>query len=127
MGYKEYQGRLTKSVQVNADANSTNYLDFEVTNPPLGDGRIFGVWVTVEKQDTAGTGIEFELCQKAAEPGTGDATICKHTFLAADLAEGDEVFLPISPNITFLRYFRLYYNITAGTEDYTLSAYFGPY
>jgi hypothetical protein len=127
MGYKEYQGRLTESVQVNADANSTNYLDFETTNPSLDDGRIFGIWITVEAVATAGTGIAVEIVQKASEPGTGDATICKHTFLAAELTAGKEVFCPISPNITPLRYLRAYYDITAGTEDYTLSAYYGPY
>lgn len=127
MGYKEYQGRLSESQQVTADANSTNYIDFEVTNPPHGDGKLYGIWLTVEAKATAGTGIEFELVQKASEPGTGDATICKHLYLAAELVVGNEYFLPMPTGKTWLRYFRMYYNITAGTEDYTLSAYFGFY
>jgi len=111
--------------QVTADANSTDYFDFEVTNPAM-DGRPLAVVVDILAKDTAGTGITFELCQKISEPTTTDATIATYTYLAAEIVAGKQLVLPLPSGKTWLRYFRLYFNITAGSEDYTMAVYFGP-
>jgi hypothetical protein len=126
MGYRDIELALSTSQQVNADANSEDYLDTELSVPGWEKGVPAAIIVNIESVATAGTGITFEVCHKTSEPGTGDATLTTVTALAADLSAGDQIAIPLPQGIKLLRYVRLYYNITAGTEDYTLSAYFTP-
>jgi len=126
MGYRDIELALSTSQQVTADANSEDYIDTELTYPGWDKGVPAAVIVNVEAKATAGTGCTFEVCHKASEPTTGDATLVQVTALAADLAVGSQIVIPIPQGVRLLRYVRLYYNITAGTEDYTVSAYFTP-
>jgi len=126
MGYRDYELALSTSQQVTADANSEDYIDTELSAPGWGKGTPACIIVNVEAVGTAGTGITFEVVHKTSEPTTGDAQLCSVTALAADLSAGDQIVIPLPMGIALLRYVRLYYNITAGTEDYTLSAYFSP-
>ena len=125
MGYRDYKLILSNSQRVNADADSTYFLDTEVTNPRWEKNNKFGVIITVEKKVTAGTGVNFIVVHKTSEPTTADADLVTVHALAAHLVVGREIIIPL-PNIPLLRYVRLYYNIVAGTEDYTFSAYFTP-
>lgn len=126
MGYRDFELALSTSQQVAADANSEDYIDTELTVPGWEKTLPAAIVINVEAVGTAGTGIEFEVCHKTSEPGTGDATLCKAVALAANLTKGSQIVIPLPQGIPLLRYVRLYYNITAGTEDYTLSAYFTP-
>jgi hypothetical protein len=126
MGYRDYKLLLSKSQALTADADSTYYLDTELSVPGWEKGMPAAVIVNVETKTTAGTGITFEVCHKTDEPTTGDATLVKVTALAADLAAGSQIVIPLPQGIKLLRYVRLYYDLTAGTESYTVSAYFTP-
>lgn len=126
MGYRDYELCLGKSQAVAADGNSTDYLDTELTYPYWNKGQPAAIIVSVEAVSVAGTGCTFEVCHKASEPTTGDATLCTAVVLAADLTAGKQVVIPLPMGVTMLRYIRLYYNVTAGTESYTFSAYFTP-
>jgi hypothetical protein len=125
MGYRDYPLCLSASQAVTADTNSTYYLDFETTNPFL-DGHPMAVVITVEAVTTAATGMTVELCHKASEPTTGDACIARFTFLAAAMTKGATLICPLPQGPTWLRYFRIYYDITGGSESYTFSAYLTP-
>ena len=126
MGYRDYKLALSTSQQVTADANSEDYIDTELTVPGWEKGMPAAIIVNVEAKATAGTGITFEVCHKTSEPTHSDATLCTVVALAADLAVGSQIVIPLPMGKKLLRYVRLYYDITAGTEDYTLSAYFTP-
>lgn len=126
MGYRDYELALSTSQNVTADANSEDYIDTELTNPYWNKGIPMAIIINVEAKNTAGTGCTFEVVHKTSEPTTGDATLCTAVVLAADLEAGDQIVIPLPMGVTMLRYIRLYYNITAGTEDYTFSAYFTP-
>lgn len=123
MGYRDIKLALSKSQAVTADADSTYYIDTELSAPGWNKGTPAAVIVTVETKTTAGTGITFEVVHKSSEPTTGDVAMCSATVLAADLAVGSTIVIPLPRGITMSRYIRLYYNITAGTESYVLSAY----
>lgn len=125
MGYRDYTLALSTSQNVTADAVSENYLDTEITYPGWTSGMPAVVVVTVEKVSTAGTGITFKILHKTSQPST-DVILCSVTALAADLTAGSTITIPLPQGITINRYLALYYDITAGTEDYTLSAYFTP-
>lgn len=127
MGYRDALLVLSESQAVTADADSTNYIDFELTTPPEKDGRPLAVWISVEAKTTAGTGIIFRWCQKVSEPSTGDADLVTVRVLAADLVKGRTIKIFLPQGVTYLRYQRLYYDIIAGAESYTLSAYLGPW
>jgi hypothetical protein len=122
MGYTEYTTLLTATSgqAVTADANSTNYLDFELTDPHIEEGRIVGFLVTVMVKTTAGTGIIFEICQKTSEPTHADAVIASFRILAADLAAAAQIFLPLPQGVSILRYMRVYFDVIGGSESYTL-------
>lgn len=126
MGYRDFELALSTSQQVTADANSEDYLDTELTYPGWEKGMPAAVIINIEAVGTAGTGIQFKVCHKTSEPTTADADLVTATALAADLTKGSQIVIPLPQGIQLLRYVRLYYNITAGTEDYTLSAYFTP-
>ena len=126
MGYRDIKLALSTSQRVTADANSEDYIDTELAVPGWEKGLPAAIIVNVEAVGTAGTGIEFEVCHKTSEPTTTDATLCTVVALAAHLTAGKQIVIPLPQGIPLLRDVRLYYNITAGTEDYTLSAYFTP-
>ena len=126
MGYRDMKLALSTSQKVTADANSEDYIDTEMTVPGWEKGTPAAIIVNVEAVGTAGTGIAFEVCHKVSEPSTGDASLITAVALAANLTKGSQIVIPLPQGIPLLRYVRLYYNIIAGTEDYTLSAYFTP-
>ena len=128
MGYKDGMLAVTAAggQTITADADSTYYLDFEVTNPEIFNGRPVAYIITVVDKTTAGTSVQFKACQKASEPTEDDADIADWLFLAAELTEGKEIVLPLPSGKTWLRYHRLYVEIAAGTERYTFAAYLGP-
>ncbi len=126
MPYRDFKLALSTSQAVTADADSEYYLDTELTYPGWQKGQPAAIYVTIEAVTTAGTGISFEVVHKTSEPTTADAQLCSVTALAANLTKGSQIVIPLPQGIELLRYVRLYYNITAGTESYTISAYFGP-
>lgn len=126
MGYRDYKLALSINQAVTADADSTYYIDTELTYPDWQKGQPAAVIINVEAKTTAGTGIKFEVVHKDSEPTTGDGALVDVTALAADLAKGAQIVIPLPQGIRLKRYVRLYYNIMAGTESYTLSAYFTP-
>lgn len=126
MGYRDYKLMLSDSQAVTADADSTYYLDTEVTYPKWEKNNKFGIVVTVEAKTTAGTGINFIVCHRASEPTVDNTNLITVRALAADLFAGAEIWIPFPNGISILRYIRLYYDIIAGTESYTLSAFVTP-
>jgi len=126
MGYRDYKFKLSAAQAVTADANSTDYLDTELTIPGWEKGMPAAVIVNVEAVTIAATGIQFIVCHKISEPTIADANLVAVTALAANLTKGSQIVIPLPQGIPLLRYVRLYYNITGGTESYTLSAYFTP-
>jgi hypothetical protein len=126
MGYRDYKLVLSASQAVTADADSTYFLDTEQTYPGWQKGMPAAIIINVEAKTTAGTGITFEVCHYASEPTHSTTTLVSVPVLAADLAKGDQIVIPLPQGVELLRYVRLYYDITAGTESYTLSAYFTP-
>jgi hypothetical protein len=118
---------LSEAQAVVADANSTNYIDTEVVGGPGWKyGEPLAVIVLVKTVTVAGTGITFRVVHKATEPTTGDAALVDVTVLAVDLAVNKKIIIPLPLGVTILRMIRLYYDITAATESYVLSAYLGP-
>ena len=126
MGYRDIELALSTSQAVVADANSEDYIDIELAYPGWQKGMPAAVIVNVEAVAVAGTGIKFEVVHKTSEPTTGDGALVDVTVPAADLQVGDQIVIPLPQGVELKRYVRLYYNITAGTERYTLSAYFTP-
>ena len=126
MGYRDKELELSKSQVLAADANSTDYLDTELTIPGWEKGQPAAVIVTVEAVTVASTGIEFVVCHKTSEPTVNDANLVAVTALAANLTKGSRIVIALPRGIPLLRYVRLYYNLTNGAERYTVSAYFTP-
>lgn len=126
MGYRDYKLALSTSHNVTADADSEYYIDTELTIPGWERGMPAAIVVNVETVNTAATGITFEVCHKTGEPTHADATLCTVVALAAELTAGSVITIPLPGGIALLRYVRLYFDITGGTEDYVLSAYFTP-
>jgi hypothetical protein len=126
MGYRDRALVLSESQNVAADADSTKYLDTEITIPGWDKTMPAAVIVSIETVNTAATGIDFIVVHKTSEPTTSDANLVTVHALAADLTAGDQVVITLPQGIKLLRYVRLYYNIIGGTEDYVLSAYFTP-
>jgi hypothetical protein len=124
MGYMDWKLLLSASQAVTADADSTYYIDTEVTNPPWG--RNISLFVLSELVTTAATGIIIQVCQKTSEPTHDDAAVVEARILAADLTAGKTIEIPLPRNMTILRYLRCYYDVIGGSESYTLSAWFGP-
>jgi hypothetical protein len=126
MGYRDMKLALSTSQAITADANSTNFIDTELTYPGWEKGLAAAIIVNVEVVTTAATGIIFEIVHKASEPTHNDATLISVRALAANLTAGSQIVIPLPPGIPLLRYVRLYYDVIGGTESYTLSAYFTP-
>lgn len=126
MGYRDKLLALSASQAVIADANSTNFIDTELTIPGWEKGMPVAIIINVEVLTVAGTGIIFEVCHKVTEPTHDDATLVEVTAPTADLAAGSQIVIPLPQGIKLLRMVRLYYDIIAGTESYTLSAFFTP-
>jgi hypothetical protein len=126
MGYRDYKLVLSKSQQVTASADSTYFLDTEQTVPGWEKGMPAAIIINVEAVTTAATGYTFEVVHKTSEPTHADAILCTAVALAANLTKGSQIVIPLPQGIPMLRYVRLYYMETGGTEDYTFSAYFTP-
>lgn len=126
MGYRDMLLALSASQAVVADANSTNFIDTELTIPGWEKGMPVAIIINVEVVTTAATGITFEVCHKVTEPTHTDATLCTAKALAAHLTAGSQIVIPLPQGIPLLRMVRLFYDITGGTESYTLSAYLTP-
>lgn len=123
MGYRDYALTFSKSQAVTADANSSNSIDLGAAHPAIDRGKPLAVSIIIEAVTTAGTGIEFQLVHNSSTGPTTTVILCKWIILAADLAAGTELVLPLPQGVEIDRYLILYYNITAGTESYTISAY----
>ena len=126
MGYRDYKLALSINQALTADADSTYYIDTEQAVPGWEKGTPAAIIVNVEALTVAGTGITFKVCHKTGEPTTADADLCTAVALAANLTKGSQIVIPLPQGIPLLRYVRLYYDLTAGTERYTVSAYFTP-
>lgn len=126
MGYRDIELALSTSQQVTGAANSEDYIDTELTVPGWEKGQPAAIIVNFETVNTAGTGMKFSVVHKTSEPTINDANLIEVTALAAQMAAGKQIVIPLPQGIPLLRYVRLYYTRTGGTEDYVLSAYFTP-
>lgn len=127
MGYRDIKLALDTSHNVASDKNSEDYIDTEQTVPGWEKTMPMAVIINVETVNTAATGFTFELVHKTGEPSTGDATISKTVVLAADLTVGSQIVITLPQGPKLLRYIRLYYTRTGGTEDYVFSSYLTPH
>uniref|UniRef100_A0A6M3K7S6 Uncharacterized protein n=1 Tax=viral metagenome TaxID=1070528 RepID=A0A6M3K7S6_9ZZZZ len=126
MGYRDIKLALSTSQNVTAAANSEDHVDAGMTIPGWEKGIPAAIIINVETVNVAGTGFTFEICHKLTEPTHDDATIYEIVVVAADLAAGSQIVLPLPQGIKMLRMIRLYYTRTGGTEDYVFSAYLTP-
>jgi|SRR3990172_2239010 len=126
MGYRDIELALSTSQQVTAAANSEDYLDTEQTIPGWEKGVPAAIIINTETVSTAGTGFTFQVCHKTSEPTVDDIALISVVALAADIAKGKQIVIALPQGIKLLRYVRLYYTRTGGTEDYVFSAYFTP-
>jgi hypothetical protein len=127
MGYRDDKMALSKSQALTGDADSTYYIDTELTYPGWEKGGPLGVVITIEAVTVASTGITFILCHKDSEPTLNTDNLLSITLLAAALTKGTEIVIPIPQGIKLQRYLRLYYDLTNGAERYTVSSYVTPY
>lgn len=112
---------------ITADANSTDYLDTEVTYPgwEKANGVALVVDVMTASNDT--TGINILICHKSAEPTSGDATLLTVTCPVADLTAGNRIVIPLPSGLKLLRYVRAYFDeITGDNSTFKCVAYFAP-
>jgi len=127
MGYRDIKLVLSKSQAIGADADSTYFLDTDVTVPGWDKSMPAAVIINVEVAPAGTTGIAFIVCHKTSEPTTADADLVTVTTPTADLVAGDQIVIPLPQGIKLLRYVRLYYNLINGDEtNGTFSAYFTP-
>jgi hypothetical protein len=126
MGYRDYKLLLCASQNVAANANSTQHINTELTIPGWDKTMPAAIIINIEAVNTADTGIIFEVVHKVTEPTTGDATLVSVRALAAQLAAGSQIVIPLPQGIPLLKMVRVYFEIIGGTEDYDLSAYFTP-
>jgi hypothetical protein len=127
MGYRDYKLVLSDSQSVGADADSTNYLDTELTIPGWEKGMPAAVIVNVETAPGGTTGVNFIIVHKTSEPTVNDANLITLTAPNADLVAGKQVVIPLPQGIKMLRYVRLYYDLITGDETSgVFSAYFTP-
>lgn len=125
MGYRDYELLLSSSQNVTAAADSTYYLDTQLTYPYWNKGMPPAVVISVETVNTAATGMSILLCHHTGEP-TNTHVFLTAVFLAADMAAGSQLVIPFVQGLTLKQYFRIYYSRTGGTEDYVLTAYVTP-
>jgi len=127
MGYRDDKLKLSASQAISADANSTNYIDTELTNPGWDKGSPLGAVINVETAPGGTTGINFVICQKASEPTIADATLVTVRIPTAQLVKGAEFVIPLPIGVTILRYLRVYYDLIAADETAgVFSCYFTP-
>jgi hypothetical protein len=125
MGYRDFPMMLSDSQAVGADANSTNFLDTELTIPGWERGQPAAVVVTVETAPGGTTGVQFIVVHKTSEPTVNDANLVTVRVLNADLVAGDQIVIPLPGGVKLLRYVRLYYDLIAADETSgVFSAYF---
>ena len=116
MGYRDIKLKLSKNQAVSADANSTDYLDTELTYPGWEVGGPLGVVINVETAPGGTTGINFIIVHKASEPTVNDANLITFRVPVADLVAGAEFVIPLPIGVKLLRYMRLYYDLITGDE-----------
>ena len=119
MGYRDIKLKLSKNQAVSADANSTDYLDTELTYPGWEVGGPLGVVINVETAPGGTTGINFIICHKAgnaADPTINDTTLVTYRVPVADLVAGAEFVIPLPIGVKLLRCVRLYYDLITGDE-----------
>lgn len=127
MGYRDFALSLSSSQSVGADADSTYFLDTELTIPGWEKGMPAAVVITVETAPGGTTGVNFIVCHKTSEPTTSDADLVTVHALNAQLVAGSQIVIPLPQGIPLLRYVRLYYNLVTGDETSgVFSAYFTP-
>ena len=127
MGYRDYALLLSTSQSVSGDADSTYFLDTEITVPGWERGQPCGVVVTVETAPGGTTGVNFIVVHKTSEPTVNDANLVTVHALNAELVAGRQIVIPIPGGITLLRYVRLYYDLVTGDETSgVFTAYFTP-
>jgi hypothetical protein len=127
MGYLDFALCLSDSQAIGADADSTYFLDTEITVPGWERGMPAAVNVQCETAPGGTTGIQFIVVHKTSEPTSGDGNLISLTLLNAELVAGTNFLIVIPPGIVLLRYVRLYYNLTNGDETSgVFSAYFTP-
>lgn len=90
-------------------AYSTNYIDFDETNPNLGDGTPLILRVFVNTAFTLLTSLQIVLVEGATSSPT-TALISGPAIVLASLVSGYEFPRIIIPQ-THLRYMRVYYTI----------------
>lgn len=127
MGYRDHKLILSSSQAVGADADSTNYIDTELTIPGWEKGMPAAVVVSIETAPGGTTGVNFIVCHKTSEPTTADASLVTVHALNAQLTAGSQIVITLPQGIPLLRYVRLYYNLVTGDETALVcSAYFTP-
>jgi len=128
MGYRDYAGALSITQSVGADADSTYYVDTDVTNPGWNRGMPAAVIINCKTTPGAGTtGIDFQICHNTSEPTVDSLTLAIFRVPIADIVAGAEFILAIPRGVTLLRYLRLYYNLITGDEITGIfDAYFTP-
>lgn len=129
MGYidKELLVTAITGQTITADANSTDYLDTEVTYPGWEkmNGVALVVDIMVASNDT--TGMNIIICHKAAEPTAGDATLLTVTVPVADCTAGNRIIIPLPSGMKILRYIRAYFDeINGDNSTFSAVAYFSP-
>ena len=127
MGYRDYALALSLSQAVGADADSTYFLDTEMTVPGWEKGMPAAVVVSVETAPGGTTGVNFIVVHKTSEPTVNDANLVTVRALNAQLVAGAQIVIPLPQGIPLLRYVRLYYDLITGDETaFVCSAYFTP-
>ena len=127
MGYRDYALALSLSQAVGADADSTYFLDTEMTVPGWEKGMPAAVVVSVETAPGGTTGVNFIVVHKTSEPTVNDANLVTVRALNAQLVAGAQIVIPLPQGIPLLRYVRLYYDLITGDETaFVCSAFFTP-
>lgn len=127
MGYRDIKLKLSASQAVSGDANSTDYIDTELTIPGWEKGMPAAVIVNIETAPGGTTGVNFIVVHKTSEPTVNDANLVTVRALNAQLTAGKQIVIPLPQGIPLLRYVRLYYDLISGDETALVcSAYFTP-
>jgi len=127
MGYRDLHLKLSKNQAIGADANSTDYINTELTIPGWEKGMPAAVVINCEVAPGGTTGIAFIVCHKVTEPTTGDADLVTVTVPTAQIVAGWQLVIPLPQGVPLLKMVRLYYNLINGNEtNGTFSAYFTP-
>ena len=115
MGYRDKKLCLSASQLFGASADSTYYIDTELTNPHWDVGYTLGVVLTVETAPGGTTAVTFEICHYATEPTHDTTQIADFEIPTAQLTKGREFVLPLPIGLTILRNIRVYVTIGDGT------------